>query len=131
MKRIAPNLLCLLSLAATTLAQDVTRLERIAPVVGFTRIENGIVIDCQDKSQVQLTVLAPDLIRVRTSFGAPLPIRDHSWAIAERSWRTPHWAVTENADTVSLVTDEVEVIVRKAPLLLEFRDSTTHEVINA
>src|SRR5512145_3347877 len=52
----------------TTLAQDITTLEKIGPVVRFEKTEKTVTLHCQDNSQVQLTVLAPDLIRVRAVF---------------------------------------------------------------
>ncbi len=131
MKRVTANLFCLLSLTVTSFAQDITRLERIGPVVGFTKTENGIVLNCRDRSQVRLAVLAPDLIRVRTSFAKPIPERDHSWAIAGTEWTTPRWTVNEIADSIVVATDELEVVVHKSPLLIDFRDARTHEVINA
>ena len=42
-----------------------------------------VVFNCQDKSQVQVILLAPDLVRIRVSFGKPIPAKDHSWAIAK------------------------------------------------
>src|SRR5207245_912089 len=52
---------------------DVTRLEKIGPVTGFIKTERGITLNCGDNSQVQVTVLAPDLIRIRASFAKPVP----------------------------------------------------------
>src|SRR5215831_10140804 len=69
---------------------DVTRLDKIGAVTSFAKTEKGITINCADNSQVQLLVLAPDLIRVRASFANPIPMRDHSWAIAKDIWTTTH-----------------------------------------
>src|SRR5678815_1412706 len=70
-------------------AQDITTLEKIGPVVSLQRSDKGVTLNCQDNSQVQISVLAPDLIRVRASFTKPIPARDHSWAIAKENWTTP------------------------------------------
>ena len=131
MKRIAPNLLCLLSLAATSLAQDVTRLEPIGAAISFTRTAKGIVVACVDHSEVHLTVLAPDLIRIRVSFASPLPQKDHSWAIEKLQWNTPSWDARQSGDDIVLTTDELEVVIHESPLLIDFRDAHTHELINA
>src|SRR5437868_14355543 len=93
---------CLLMLAVLTgfcmaRAQeiDVTRLDKIGPVTSYAKTETGITLNCSDNSQVQLMVLAPDLIRVRTSFAKPIPAHDHSWAIAKENWTTASWSVHE------------------------------------
>jgi len=41
----------------------------------FTKSEKTIVFNCRDNSQVQVTPLAADLVRVRTSFAKPIPLR--------------------------------------------------------
>ena len=115
---------------AAIAAQDITNLEKIGPIVSFIRTQNGVTLTCRDNSQVQLTVLAADLVRVRTSFGKAIPSRDHSWAIEKRDWPTTRWGVSAD-DSVSLKTDELEVVVHRDPLLVEFRDVRTGRVINA
>ncbi|HEY8185836.1 MAG TPA: TIM-barrel domain-containing protein [Pyrinomonadaceae bacterium] len=122
---------CVLGLAAVVTAQDITQLERIGSVVGFTKSEKAVIFNCQDNSQVQITLLAPDLLRIRASFAKPLPVKDHSWAIAKTDWATPRWSLSEAAGTVVVTTDEIEVVVRRSPLLIEFRDAKTHSIINA
>src|SRR5262249_582520 len=61
----------------------------------------------------------------------PLPARDHSWAIAKEAWPPVRWSLTESSDAIMIVTDEVEAVVRRSPLLIEFRDAKTHSPINA
>ncbi|MDX6290142.1 MAG: hypothetical protein QOH42_1941, partial [Blastocatellia bacterium] len=68
MKRLLLILICLIGFILTIQAQDITTLEKIGPVSNFIRNEQGVTFTCRDNSQVQLTVLAPDLIRVRASF---------------------------------------------------------------
>ena len=115
----------------TVTAQDITTLEKIGPVVSFTRTQNAVTLTCRDNSQVQLSVLASDLVRVRTSFGKPVPSRDHSWAINRTEWPTTPWSFSSTDESISLKTDELEVVVRRDPLLIEFRDVKTGRVINA
>lgn len=130
MKQLTVVLFCLLSFTFAS-AQDITRLEKIGPVESFTKTEKGIVLTCRDGSQVLLAALAPDLIRVRVSFAKHLPQEDHSWAIAKDDWTTPAWRVNERSDSIVMATDEVEVVVHKSPLLIDFRDPRTREVINS
>ena len=112
------------------MGQDITKLEKIGPVVSFTKTEKAVVFDCQDNSQLQIAVLAPDLVRIRASFAKQIPARDHSWAIAKTEWTTPRWSLSETNDAVVITTDELEVLVHRSPLLIEFRDARTHAVIN-
>ena len=69
MKRCAAIAFCLLGLVSACFAQDITKLEKIGPVANFTKSEKSVLFNCQDNSQVQLTILSPDLVRVRASFG--------------------------------------------------------------
>src|SRR5260370_116715 len=131
MKGFAAILLCLCPLSLTIRAQDITSLEKIGPVVTFTRTDSGVVFNCRDNSQVQITVLAADLIRVRASFAKPIPARDHSWAIAKDRWDTPGWSFSESADSITIATDTVEVVIHRSPLLIDFRDAHTHALLNA
>src|SRR6202171_3780180 len=131
MKRCVAILSCTLGLITIAAAQDITKLEKIRPVVNFTKSEKSIVFNCQDNSQVQVTVLAADLVRVRASFAKPIPAKDHSWAIAKTEWTTPRWRLSENADSVLITTDELEVVIHRSPLLIEFRDAKTHSIISA
>src|SRR6185369_17427736 len=100
-------------------------------VLSLQRTDKAVTLNCQDNSQVQLSILAPDLIRVRASFTKPIPARDHSWAIDKQDWTTPRWNLNEATDSITITTDELEVTVRRSPLLIEFRDARTHQLINA
>ncbi len=119
--------------ASASYAQEinVTSLEKIGPVTSFSKTEKGVTLTCADGSQVQLTVLAPDLIRVRASFTKPLSAHDHSWATARTDWQTTPWQLTETATSITLATAEVEAVVNRSPLLIDFRDARSHESINA
>jgi alpha-glucosidase len=131
MKQLSASLVCILGLAVSAFAQDVSQLDKIGDVVRVTKTDKAIVINCADQSQVQLTILAPDLIRVRTSFAQPLPQKDHSWAIARQDWTTPAWTLRESSQELVIATDELEVVVNRSPLLIDFRDAKTHRSINS
>jgi len=89
-------LLLTLLLTPTISAQDITTLEKIGSVTSLTKTDNRVTLNCNDNSQVQLTILAPDLVRVRASFTKPIPTNDHSWAIAKTDWSTPRWSLNES-----------------------------------
>jgi alpha-glucosidase len=130
MKKLLLIIALLINSGAGTLAQDITTLEKIGAVVRFEKTQQTVTLYCQDNSQVRLSILAPDLIRVRASFTKPIPTRDHSWAIAKETWETPRWSLNESPDSITITTDQLEVIVRRSPLLIEFRDAHTHQVLN-
>jgi len=124
--------LAILLCSASIEAQDIVQgLEPIGPVSSFTKTNAGVTFDCKDGSQVRVSILSADLIRVRASFGKLLPARDHSWAIAKDSWDAVRWSVKESADSIHILTDELEVVVRRSPLLIELRDAKTGAIINA
>lgn len=125
------QLLIIIAFCASVSAQDITRLEQIGPVVSFEKTTQSVTLQCRDNSQVRLTILAPDLIRVRAAFTKPIPAKDHSWAIAKETWPAPHWNVNETSDSIVVTTDELEVVVRRSPLLIEFREARTRRLINA
>ncbi|MEN3329493.1 MAG: alpha-glucosidase [Acidobacteriota bacterium] len=120
-----------LLLAPSVFAQDITTLQPIGRVTNLTKTDKAVTLTCDDNSQVQLTILAPDLVRVRTSFTRPIPTIDHSWAIAKDDWSTPRWTVTESQTAITLSTDELEVTIQRSPLLISFRDARTHQLLNA
>lgn len=101
----------------------------IAPVESATKTVDGVIFQCRDHSQVRLYVLAQDLLRVRVAFSSALPERDHSWAIEKTSWGATPWTLTEAPESFTLATSEVEAVVHRDPLLIEFRDAKTHRAI--
>ncbi len=131
MKKIIASFSFILLLCLSAGAIDLGGLDSIGSVSGYTRSQSAITLNCRDNSQVRITVLAPDLVRVRASFKKPLPERDHSWAIARTTWDSVPWQVREEEAFIIISTGELEVAVRRAPLLIEFRDARTRRVINA
>ncbi len=95
------------------------------------KTDSAVTLTCADGSQVRIAVLAPDLIRVRAAFLGKLPDRDHSWAIEKTSWDVPRWGLTDDSAALRLSTAELEVVIYRSPLRIEFRDAKSHQVINA
>ena len=120
----------LLAPGASAFAQDITTLERIGSVVSLIKTDNRVTLICNDNSQVQLSILAPDLIRVRASFTKPIRAKDHSWAIARNDWPTTRWTLNESPTEITITTDELEVTIKRSPLLISFRDARTHQLLN-
>jgi len=130
MKNFAFSSFCALLLVKAAAAVDVSGLAAIDSLASYTSTRDTVTIGCRDQSQVRFYILAPDLIRVRASFRAPIPARDHSWAIAKTAWDTPKWSVKEEPDDLLIATEELEEVVHRSPLLIEFRDAKTHRTIN-
>lgn len=70
---------------------------------------------------VTLTVLAPDLIRVRATRGAS-PGPDYSYAVIKTDWPPIHVEYTEKRQAGTLRSPELEVRVQLAPFRLAFYD---------
>ncbi|HKG98666.1 MAG TPA: hypothetical protein VKA97_12665, partial [Pyrinomonadaceae bacterium] len=64
MKTVLAVIVLLIGPVDAAIGQDITTLETIGPVTSVERTANAVTLHCRDNSQVQLTVLAPDLIRV-------------------------------------------------------------------
>ena len=131
MKRLKLIFVVVLVLPVTVVAQDITRLRKIGPVTSYTKIDKGLLINCRDNSQVQLSVLAPDLIRVRASFAKAFPSKDHSWAIAKESWQDVPWTVAETPNEITLSTSELQVVIHRSTLLIDFHDPRTRQLLNS
>lgn len=126
-------LICLLMLPSVpqALAVDLTSMRAIGNFAGMTKTDDGVLLDCDDHSQVRLQVLAPDLVRVRAAFKTSLPQHDHSWAIARTKWDKVSFKVSQTKDELSLDTSELHVVVSRKPLKISFFDAHTGRLINA
>jgi alpha-glucosidase len=103
----------------------------IGDLVSFARDEHGVTLQCADRSEVRITVLVSDLVRVRAALRTPLAAKDASWAIARTDWPATTWSFRETPENLAITTDELDVVVRRAPLTITFRDRKTQRVIDA
>ncbi len=129
--RILKHITFLVLLAAAARGVDFAGLQPIGSVTQVRAVAGGVELDCADGGSVHVSVLAPDLVRVRSLFAGQAGVPDHSWAIARTTWDPVAFQVHETNDAVTLTTAELEVVVHRAPLQVEFRDPATHRVINA
>ncbi len=136
MRHSALTCLLLILIAASCLflspanALDLSGMSAIGNVAKVSKTSSGMLIDCDDNSQVSLQVLAPDMVRVRAGFKSSLPSRDHSWALAKTEWASVPVKISENGETVSLETSELRVSVSRSPLRISFYDVKTGRAIN-
>jgi len=131
MKKLLTSILAMIWLSPFAAAIDLHGLVAVGPFTSYASTRDSVTVTCGDRSEVRFYILAPDLIRVRASFRAPLPARDHSWAIDKTTWDVPKWNVSEQPGYLLIATDEVEVLVHRPDLLVEFRDAKTHQTIDA
>lgn len=130
MKRLLWVVCATLSLFMNAAAIELNDYKEIGPVAAVNRTERALLLTCTDRSQVQISILAPDLMRVRVSYQTNIPERDHSWAIAKADWPTARWQMTSTDTTIVISTDELKAVIKRSPLLIEFRDIKTDEPIN-
>ena len=71
---------------------------------------------------VVVTVLAPDLVRIRMVPGKTLP-QDYSWAVVKTGWPKVAVAFSGNRETRVIRTSEVEVRVDLSPFRIAFYNS--------
>src|SRR5262249_16319292 len=109
---------------------DLGKMEQIGPVASAVKSDNAVVFKCRDGSQVSITPIAPDLVRIRASYKKALPDRDHSWALAGTKFDPPKWDFKESPDRSVISTEKLEIAVQYSPLIIEFRDVKTGKVIN-
>ncbi|MGA3028705.1 MAG: TIM-barrel domain-containing protein [Bryobacteraceae bacterium] len=127
----------LIVLACCTLSASIigpagfTGFKGIGAVASARANGDAVTIVCTDQSQVRIEILASDLIRVRAAFGKALPEGPISAAIASSSWEKPRWSLSEGPDSLVIATSEIEVLVHRSPLLIDFRDPATHEIVNS
>jgi alpha-glucosidase len=130
MKRLLLLIVWLLITTAAVHAFDLENLESIGAITNYSRTSSTVLFNCRDNSQIQITILAPDLVRVRASFKKPLPSRDHSWAVAKVDWAPTPWQLKEETDSFVINTGELQVVIGRASPLIEFRDAKTGRAVN-
>jgi alpha-glucosidase len=131
MNRLFLSILFLACSAVSVFGMQLDGMVSIGPITDLTRTETAVTFNCRDGSQVRVTILASDLLRIRAAFRKPLPVRDHSWAIDKTSWKITGWELKREADHTIISTDEIDLIIRHSPLLIEIRDAKTRQMINA
>lgn len=112
-------------------AADLTNMQAIGAAQTVNKVADGMIIDCDDRSQIKVQVLAPDLVRVRVAFQKSLPEQDHSWAIARTKWEPVRIEISETKDQFALETSELKVLVQRSPMRISFVDRKTGKLLNS
>jgi alpha-glucosidase len=96
----------------------VAQWQSIGDVDSFTRQEFGVTLK-SGSSLVNISILAPDLVRVRASrVGVFLP--DRSAAVMKTDWSGARFDLRDIESELRLETSELTVIVQKRPLRISF-----------
>ena len=109
---------------------DISTMQNIGAVQSVSKTDSGMILTCDDRSQVLVQALAPDLVRVRVAFKQSLPERDHSWAIERKKWDPVNSKIREAQNQVALDTGELSVVVNRNPLRITFDDQKTGRHLN-
>ena len=75
-----------------------------------------------DQTQVVVTILAPDVARVRVVWGAQIP-PDHSYAVAKTDWPAVKVDVADESGARVLRTSAMQVRVQLSPFRISFLDA--------
>ena len=98
----------------------------IGNVTSVERVGDGVIVSAKP-AMVQLSVIAPEVIRVRmTAGGTFLP--DSSWAVVQHVPGPTSYTLTESADELVLSTSKLKVHVRKSPCRLAFYDANGNRI---
>ncbi len=129
--------LSLLTALSTQLLQpswsmDLTGMKPIGSAATFNKMDDGFIIDCADKSELRVQVLAPDLVRIRASFKKPLPSYDHSWAVEKTKWDgNCIKRVNLGGDVSTIETSDLRVAVDSKSMRISFYDAQSGQLINS
>ncbi len=96
--------------------------EHLGPLISYERRGNTVLLSC-GKPVVQISILAPDLVRVRLSQGGEFG-PDRSWAIAKTDWPAVDYSIDDNDGFLDIRTSELVVHVAKSPCRLSFLDAS-------
>ena len=108
--------------------------EEISSINSFNDTGKGIELDCSN-AYVSLEVIAKDIVRVRVgvkekSLGGKY-LEDYSYAVREDlPASSAIYNIKNNASSVVLSTEVLDVVLNKAPLLIDFVDKNGFSIIS-
>ena len=88
----------------------------ISSVQNFQRTAGGIDFDCGNNSRLILSILSPNLIRVRFSPAGELTPR-RSWAVnlPDEEWNAVNFDLYETEELITIETEKIKVCVQRHP----------------
>ena len=122
MKRVIGRFLQVLLLAAVAAIAAQAEWHSIGKVTG-SQVEGNRVTFHTAHAIVQLSVLAPGIVRVRmangTSFGP-----DYSWAVVKKQWPSVHVESSHTPNEEVIRTGKLEIHAQLSPFRLAFDDES-------
>lgn len=115
--------------AAVLLCAGVAQAVTIGNVSSFTTSGQDITFSISDGSKVRLSILAPDLVRVRIAPGGTIG-GNVSQAVAKTSWATAAFSPSDSAGSVTFTTSKMKLVVLKTPFVLECRDLSNNLILS-
>lgn len=82
----------------------------------------------EDGNRLRVSVLTADRVRVRFAPSGGI-INNISRAVAKATWTVPDFTVTQDSIAVTITTAELNIVVRKAPCVVECRDSANNLIV--
>ncbi len=122
MKRIFGYLLQVLLLAAVATATAQAEWHSIGKVTG-SQVEGNAITFHTEHAIVQVTVLAPEIVRVRMAQGSTFG-PDYSWAVVKKQWPAVHVEFSKGPNMEVIRTGKIEIHAQLSPFRLAFYDAS-------
>ena len=93
----------------------------IGNITSYTQKRNIIDIQCTN-AQVQIIILANDLIRIRMTSSEAFPA-DHSYSVLPLQKSAKIFPIEDQGDKIKISTSDLSLVVQKSPCRLAFYDN--------
>ena len=121
MKRVIGRFLQVLLLAAVAATAARAEWHSIGKVTG-TQVEGSRITFHTAHAIVQVSVLAPGIVRVRMAPGSTFG-PDYSWAVVKKQWPAVHVELSHAPNMEVIRTGKLEIHARLSPFRLSFDDA--------
>ena len=101
--------------------------QHLGNVQRVQKLKDGVELNA-GTAKVRITAFRDGVIRVRVATHGEFP-KDFSWAVVELA-ETPAIKIEEDAKEIRMRTGKVTVVINRAPLLINFADSSGATILN-
>ncbi len=122
MKKLFVRLLQVLLVATVATAAAQAEWHSIGKVTS-TKVEGSQITFHTEHAIVQLSVLAPDIVRVRMAHASTFG-PDYSWAVVKKDWPTVHLEPGNAPNQEIIRTGKLEIHVQLSPFRITFDDAS-------
>ena len=122
MKRIIGRVLGVLLLVSLATVAAHAEWHSVGKVVD-THVEGNSIAFHTERAIVRVSVLAPDVVRVRMEPGSALG-PDYSWAVVKKQWPAVHVEFSRGPNMRVIRTGKLEIHAQLSPFRLAFYDSS-------